>query len=222
LNKNIYKNLTILCVDDEDGVRKRVSNALSYYFKEVIEASNGKIGYEQYVEKLPDIILCDIEMPIMSGIEMIKKIRKIDVKTPVVVLTAYCNEEYLMKLINLHVQHYILKPITSEKLLDGIKEAFLGKYSGKIKLSNDIVFDVDNSLLQNLEEVITLSSRETKFLSLLSSNKGHIIYYSTIEEELWENKTMSQDALKSFIRDLRKKLPYDMIENISQVGYRFL
>ncbi len=222
MSDDIYKKLTILCVDDEDGVRRRVSNALSYYFAEVLEASNGKMGLQLYAENLPDIILCDIEMPIMNGIEMIKEIRATDRTTPIIVLTAYSNEEYLMNLINLHVQHYILKPISSEKLLDGIRAAFLGKYTGKIKLSEGIFLDIDNSSLQIKDGVVSLSFRETKFLSLLASNKEQIIYYATIEEELWENRAMSQDALKSFIRDLRKKLPYEMIENISQIGYRFL
>jgi DNA-binding response OmpR family regulator len=220
LSDDIYKKLTILCVDDEDGVRRRVSNALSYYFKEVLEAGNGKIGYELYEEHLPDIILCDVEMPIMNGIEMIKKIRKKDIKTPIVVLTAYSNEKYLMKLINLHIQHYILKPITSQKLLDGIYSALLGRSTGVISLAKSIFLDIDNNSLHVNEEVINLSSRETKFLTLIANNKEQIIYYATIEEELWESKTMSQDALKSFMRDLRKKLPYDMVENISQVGYR--
>lgn len=220
MSDDIYKNLTILCIDDEDGVRRRICNALSYYFKEVLEAPNGQVGLQLYYEHSPDIILCDVEMPIMNGIEMIKKIRAEDMSTPIIILTAYSNEEYLMKLINLHVQHYILKPVNSEKLLEGIRCAFAGKYTGRIKLTEELFLDVDNNMLHVKESSIDLSLRETKFLTLLAKNRGQIIYYSLIEEELWGDRMMSQGALKSFLRDLRKKLPYDIIENISQVGYR--
>lgn len=220
MHDDIYNNLTILCVEDEEGVRRRICNALAYYFKEVLEAKDGQVGLDLYYENSPDIILCDVEMPIMNGIEMIKKIRTEDMSTPIIILTAYSNEEYLMKLINLHVQHYILKPVNSEKLLEGIRCAFAGKYSGQIKLAEKLFLDVDNNMLQVEEESIDLSLRETKFLTLLAGNRGQIVYYSTMEEELWGDKVMSQGALKSFLRDLRKKLPHNMIENISQVGYR--
>lgn len=220
MSDDIYNNLTILCVEDEAGVRRRIANALAYYFKEVLEAQNGQVGLDSYYENSPDIILCDVEMPIMNGIEMIKKIRADDMSTPIIILTAYSNEEYLMKLINLHVQHYILKPVNSEKLLEGIRCGFAGKYTGQIKLGEELFLDLDNNMLHVKEGSIDLSLRETKFLTLLAKNRGQIIYYATIEEELWGDRVMSQGALKSFLRDLRKKLPENMIENISQVGYR--
>ncbi len=216
----MYKDLTILCVEDEDGVRKHIVNTLKYYFKDVFEACNGKEGIEIYLQNQPNIIICDIQMPVMDGIEMIKFIREKDVITPIVLLTAHNSEEYLMKLINLKVQHFILKPVNAENLQEGLEKALQGRYSGKIRLNEKSFLDIDNSILQSDEEKITLSARETKFLTLLSQNR--VIRYDEIESELWSEKSMSLDALKSFVRDLSKKLPIDLIENITQVGYKML
>lgn len=214
----LYKNLKILCVEDEEGVRKRLVNTLSYYFKEVLEASNGREGLDIYYDNEPDIILCDIQMPIMSGIEMVKEIRKDDFLTPIVFLTAFNSEEYLMELINLNIQHFILKPVTPSSLEEGIKNALKGRYSGVLKLKEDCFLDIDNSLLKVCDKKISLSAREVKFLTLLA--RGSVIKYEQIEDRIWGTKGMSESALKSFIRDLRKKLPFELIENIPQIGYK--
>ena len=216
----MYKNLSILCVEDESGVRKHLVNTLAYYFKEVYEASNGKEGLSMYQEHSPDIILCDIQMPVMDGLEMIKLIRKEDISTPIVLLTAHNSEEYLMKLINLHVQHFILKPVNAENLEEGIANALQGRYTGDLKLGENIFLNIDSSVLVVNKEEISLSFREVKFLTLLAQDR--LIRYDEIESELWSEKVMSLDALKSFVRDLRKKLPFEMIENIAQVGYKLL
>lgn len=216
----MYKDLNVLCVEDEVGVRKHIVNTLSYYFKEVYEANNGEEGLNAYYDNSPDIIISDIQMPIMDGIEMIKKIRKEDTLTPIILLTAFNSEEYLIKLINLHVQHFILKPVNAQNLEEALENSLRGKYIGLIKLASNIVLDIDALVLSVDEQKISLSLREVKFLALLS-NKA-VLYYSKIEDELWKDKNMSSDALKSFLRDLRKKLPYEIIENIPQVGYKLL
>jgi len=216
----LYKDLTILCVEDEEGVRRHIVNTLKYYFKEVLEANNGKEGLESYRQNQPDIILCDIQMPIMDGLEMIKHIREKDIATPVVLLTAHNSEEYLMKLINLQIQHFILKPVNADNLQEGLEKALQGRRLGSVKLTQNSFLDIDNFCLHVKNKEITLSLREVKFLILLSQNR--MIRYDEIENELWSEKTMSLDALKSFVRDLRKKLPFEMIENIPQVGYKLL
>ena len=83
------KNYTVLCVEDEDGIRKRLVNTLKYYFADVYEASNGEEGYELYYEYKPSIIISDIEMPKKNGIELISEIRKNDLNTIIIMLTAY-------------------------------------------------------------------------------------------------------------------------------------
>ena len=154
------KNYTILCVEDEDGIRKRLVNTLKYYFDEVYEASNAEDAYTLYYEHKPTIIISDIEMPKKNGIQLITDIRKNDLTTIVIMLTAYSSEEYLLSLINLNINHYILKPVTSETLLSGIIKAFGNKLENKIEFSDEMYFNMKERELYYQNKVITLRKRD--------------------------------------------------------------
>ncbi len=218
----IVRDLSILCVEDEKGVRKRLVNTLRFYFKNVYEADNGIEGYKIYESEDIDIIISDIDMPKSNGIELIKRVRKKDRDTPIIVLTAYSNEEYLMELINLHVNHFILKPANSTKLLEALENSLKSKKPDKIiKLNDDLLIDLSALEIRYRDGKIKITNRERLFLELLYKNKTVVSTYSQIEEYVWQNDNMSSSALKTFVKVLRKKLPYEMIENISGVGYRF-
>ncbi|MFA9373833.1 MAG: response regulator transcription factor [Poseidonibacter sp.] len=214
------KKYTILCVEDEDGIRKRLVNTLKYYFDDVLESSNGDDGYDLYQEYKPDIIISDIEMPKKNGIDMIENIRINDLKTIVIMLTAYSSEEYLLKLINLNINHYILKPVNSENLLNGIIKAFGDKLDKNIVFDEDLYFNIKEHELYFKGKVVTLRKRDKDFLLLLHKNKTNVLTYSQIEDYLWRDKSMSMSALKTFIKELRQRLPIEMISNVPQVGYR--
>jgi len=217
-----FKNYTILCVEDEDGIRKRLVNTLKYYFNDVLEASNGEEGYDLYVEYKPDIILSDIEMPHKNGVEMIELIREKDLDTTVVMITAYSNEEYLLDLINLNINHYILKPVNSDNLLNGITKALGNKLTSNLHFTSDCYFDVQKYELFYKDTEIMLRKREKEFLILLYNNINNVVTYDQIEEYIWKDKSMSMSALKTFIKEIRQKLPEDFIQNITQMGYKLI
>lgn len=214
------RNYRILCVEDEEGIRKRVVSTLKYYFDDVLEASNGEDGYDLYQEYKPDIIISDIQMPKKNGIEMVQNIRKKDLSTIIIMLTAYSSEEYLLELINLNINHYILKPITSDSLLNGIIKSFANKFEEKLELYDDIYFNMNEYELYYKDEIISLRKREKEFLLLLYKNKNSIVTYDQIEEYLWRDKSMSMSALKTFIKELRQRLPLSLIVNVPQLGYK--
>jgi two-component system, OmpR family, response regulator VanR len=216
------KNYTVLCVEDEEGIRKRLVNTLKYYFTEVYEASNGEEGYELYYEHKPNIIISDIEMPLKNGIAMISNIRKDDLSTIVIMLTAYSSEEYLLSLINLNINHYILKPVNSENLLNGIIKAFGDKLENKIKFTDEVYFNMKKRELYYKEELIVLRKRDKDFLLLLHENRNRVLSYETIEEYIWKDRSMSMSALKTFIKELRQRLPIDLIVNVPQEGYKLI
>ena len=111
------KNLTCLYVEDEDFIRDSFSLMLKRYFKELFIAKNGKEGLEIYKEKRPDIIISDIRMPEMDGIEMAKKIKEINPKAYIIFITAFSDIEYLKEAIEIGVEGYITKPIDRKILL---------------------------------------------------------------------------------------------------------
>lgn len=213
------KNISILCVEDENGIREAVVNTLKYYFKDVYEASDGNEGFELYEYYKPKIVLTDIQMKNSNGIEFVKKIRKNDLDTMIIMLTAHSNEEYLMDLINLNINHYILKPLNLKKLNIAL-EKYLHKATKSIYLSEDLVLDLQKrELIYKSSEIIFLRKREKDFLHLLYEKKGTILKYEEIEFELWNDKEMTSHALKSFIKELRNKMPVNVIKNVPQEGY---
>lgn len=157
-----------------------------------------------------------------NGIELVKNIRLINTKTPIIILSAYSKEEYLLKLINLKIDHYILKPATNKKLFSAISKALLADENIKLELSPEIHLDMTNSILQYKNEKIHLRKKEKYFLELLYRNQNCVTTYDLIEEYIWVDKMMTQNALKTFVKELRQKLPYNIIENIIQEGYKLL
>ena len=195
-------------------------NTLKYYFKEVYEASNADVGYELYYEHKPSVIISDIEMPKKNGIQMVSEIRKNDSSTIIIMLTAYSSEEYLFNLINLNINQYILKPVISENLLNAIIKSFGNRLEQKIKFTEDIYFNTVKRELYFKDEIVSLRKRDKEFLLLLHENKHRILTYEMIEEYIWKDKSMSMSALKTFIKELRQRLPIDFIVNVNQEGYK--
>ncbi|MDD3007983.1 MAG: response regulator transcription factor [Arcobacter sp.] len=213
------KNISVLCVEDEDGIRQTIVNTLNYYFKDVYEATSGNEGFELYEYYKPKIVITDIQMRDGNGVELVKRIRENDFETMIIMLTAHSNEEYLMDLINLNINHYILKPLNLKKLSQAL-EKYLVKSSKPVMLSDDLLFDLQKrELIYKNSEIIPLRKREKDFLYLLYEKKGSILKYEEIEFELWNDKEMTTHALKSFIKELRNKLPVNVIKNVPQEGY---
>ena len=213
------KNISVLCVEDEDGIRQTIVNTLNYYFKDVYEATSGNEGFELYKYYKPKIVITDIQMRDGNGVELVKRIRENDFETMIIMLTAHSNEEYLMDLINLNINHYILKPLNLKKLSQAL-EKYLVKSSKPVMLSDDLLFDLQKrELIYKGSEIIPLRKREKDFLYLLYEKKGSILKYEEIEFELWNDKEMTTHALKSFIKELRNKLPVNVIKNVPQEGY---
>ena len=216
------QNYTVLCVEDEEGIRKRLVNTLKYYFKDVYEANNGEDGFDMYQEYKPSLIISDIEMPNQNGISMIEQIRQNDFDTIVIMITAYSNEEYLLELINLNINQYILKPVNSDSLLSGIVKAFGNSLNEVINFSENMHFDKTQMELFYKNELVPLRKRDKEFLLLLHKNRNGVLTYDLIEEYLWRDKSMSLSALKTFIKEFRQRIPVDIITNVPQIGYKIL
>ncbi len=225
MNERLYKelkNIPILCVEDEDGIREVIVQTLKYYFDEVYEARDGNEAFECYEYYKPKIILTDIQMKNCDGVEFIKQVRATDLNTTIFVLTAFSNEEYLMDLINLNISHYILKPLNLKKLNEALIK-YLSKNHKPIKITEELILDIEKrELIYKDSEIIPLRKREKDFLQLLLQRRDTIVTYMQIEEELWIDKEMTTHALKSFIKDLRAKLPINIIKNVPQEGYTLI
>lgn len=129
---NGLKDCVVLYVEDEKSVQMQTQMILKDFVKEVYLASNGEEGLKIALEKDIDIIVTDILMPVMNGIEMLKKLKNEHNRTiPTIITTAFTETEYLMEAIALKVDGFIMKPINVKDLISTIYSAMLPKLHSK-------------------------------------------------------------------------------------------
>merc|ERR1711879_93109 len=126
-NVSILKNITILYAEDEAALREITLNILRGFTKKQLVAKNGAEGLELFKENESeiDLIITDVNMPIMNGLEMIREIKKINSNIPIIVATAFSNTEYLLEAIDIGVDKYVLKRIDMKKLLQLMSQSLL-------------------------------------------------------------------------------------------------
>ncbi len=219
------QKLTILYAEDEEGIRKNIADSLQYYVKEVFEASDGKEAYEIFEEKQPDIILSDIHMPNLNGIDFVKKVRQTNRKTPIVMITAHTDKKYLLDAVELHMEKYIVKPVELEPLLEVLEKCVqILDLNNRITLETDknYIYDYDKKELKYKDESIPLNKKEMLFFEVMVTNQNRITTYEELQDKVWGYDIMTDSALRSLVRNLRRKLPTDIIFNLSGTGYRFV
>ena len=215
--------LSLLYVEDEDFIRENAVLFLEDSFTTIYQADNAFSALDIYHDKKPDIIITDISMPKMSGIEMCERIRRHDDKTPIIITTAHTNTEYLLKAIELQLIKYLLKPLEEEALVEAIQACFeklQNHGSNIVKLTPSHTFDTFNKILFCDKQEVKLTSKEIQFLTLLLKNPTHVCGYQEIENYLFFDSGMSEDALKTLVKNLRKKIDKTVIENHSKIGYK--
>jgi len=218
---NKFEVFTILYIEDDAGIRSVNSRILKRMFQKVHEAADGKEGYELYLQHKPHIILTDIKMPRMDGIELSKKIRENDSKVKIIISTAFSDKDYLLAAVELNLERYLVKPLTKRNLIPALEKAILGiQSSSKLYISKDFYYNHNTELFYYQDNIIEMNKKELLFLSLLVKNDCRVVTYLEIEQVVWEHEYMSIHSLRTTIGFLRKKLPYNAISNVSNMGYR--
>jgi len=221
------KNYTLLYAEDEMIIRMSISKYLENYLKKIYTATNGKEALKKYYEKKPDIVLLDINMPYLGGLEVAREIRKENEQIPIVIITAYTDTQLLLEAVELNLTKYILKPVVNEKL-DEMMDLVSKKLKSKniVYLKGGYYFDTKALLLfNNKREEIHLTKNERKLVSLLINSKGQFVSSEIIEYHIWGDLAIEIDCksrLKSLLNGLRKKLPKDIIQNNYSLGYRLM
>jgi len=138
-------------------------------------------------------------------------------------LSAFLDTKYLLEAIELNLVKYLTKPIKQEELNTALIQCtnnLRNNNSNKIYFSKDCVFNITKKSLQFQNTNIKLTQKEMNILNLFCSNLKRVITYQEIENVVWYDSVMSEDALRSLIKKLRKKLPHGALENIAKVGYK--
>jgi len=215
------KNSTILYIEDDDITRDNISSYLKRQCKKLYIASNGEEGLELFKEHEPAIVITDIEMPKLNGIEMSKRIRKISSTTQIIITTAYASQEYLIQAVNLRLVQYIVKPISLPKLnsaLSDCEEFLEEEVDTKKYFDTSTFYDIYTKELVKDDKIISLSKNERALLEVLLKNYPAPTSYEAIQSNVYEFAT-SKNAIKLLVKSLRQKIEKEAIANISGLGY---
>ena len=224
---NKTHKFTLLYIEDDKALQEQFLRVLKPRFKEVYEASNGVEALTMYMQYHPDIMLVDINIPKIDGLEVIKRVRQSDKETAIVVLSAYSDQEKLLNAIKLGLSDYLVKPVSHKKLLALLEEIALNVENKKeknavVELQNGYIWGKEEKILSHNNKMISLTKREISLLDFLIERLNNIVTPEVIESLLWEDEGDSDhySSLSHLLKRLRKKLPEELIENIYGEGYR--
>jgi len=214
---------TLLYVEDEAPIRMVTKMFLEPYFTKIFEAQDGLEAFQIYEEEAPNLIITDIEMPHLNGLELCRKIRKEDKETPIIITTAYTSVDYLLEAVSLNLIKYLGKPLIEEEIIEALENSFElleSKYPSVVQLTEELYYDTLNQSLLESKGLITLSQYQSRLLNILIKNKHRIVSYTEIEHEIWYDKVMTADTLRTLVRKTRKLVGKEVIQNISKTGYK--
>lgn len=183
VDKKLLKRLKVLYVEDDTSIRNELSSLLSNFFDNVYTADDGKSGLELYTKKQDeiDVIIADINMPKLNGIEMVEKIREFDKNVPVIFATAYSDNNFLSGAIKLKVFEYIVKPIDIRKLMTVLADLatiiyndfLLNQQNKELKKFKDILYS--NNIVVRTNKNMKISFVNNLFCEITGFDKKELI-----------------------------------------------
>ncbi len=218
---NQLKSKNILFLEDNMSFANNTIEFLNIYFEKVIHCSSVKKALTAFNEHRVDVIISDIKVEDGSGLDFISKVRDIDLEVPIVILSAHKDEAFLFKAIPLNITSYELKPLNYDNfinLLIKLNSSFEVKQT--VALSKNLEYDFKKHEILLDKEVVNLTKKEALFIELLLKHSDDIATNEMIQNTIWENKLMSDAAVKNFVFRLRKKLKHDVIITVQGFGYR--
>jgi len=226
-NKKIEYSL--LFIEDEDDTRKNYVRYLQRYFENVYEARDGEEGYRIYLDKKPDILIIDINIPLLNGLDLLKKIRQKDHTTRAIMLTAHSEKHFLLEAVSLKLTNYLVKPITRDELKSALHQVieeitqFSINSKKLLRLKDNHTWNLESKELFKEHTSVILTTKEKMILEILFNNLNQDISYDTIIVEVWDSFEKDKiSSLKTLIKNVRKKLPEDTITNVYGIGYKVI
>ena len=223
---------TILYAEDDQVTRENYTFALKKYFQEVYTAGDGKEALMIYHEKKPDVLLLDINMPYMDGLDVVETIRKYDKEIPILMLTAHSDREKLLKAIPLGLFEYLVKPIRDDVFRDTMRRLIEQiKMKDLIYLKDGFTWNQAYRELSYQQSYINLSEKENLLITILAGSVGHYFSQDILISDIWKDEEINashETKLIQLIYRLHKKITSNtglnilLVENSYALGYRLL
>ncbi len=226
---NYTKNLKVLYVEDDEAFAKSTMEVLEVFFNHIDLSVNGKDGLYQYNkyfkenDKYYDLVITDIFMPKLNGLELSKKIYEINDSQLIIVISAINNSDYLIEFINIGIEYFVSKPFDIDDITKVLYKSSLKIAEVKSNINN-FKWSTMSSELRYKDDVIKLTKKEIKLCKLLISNVNAIVSINNILKSLWDvtDTNINVNTLNPIISRLRKKLPEQLIQSIYGVGYKIM
>lgn len=219
----------ILIIDDEVQIRRLLEITLSANGFKIIEASTGKEGVTLAASQQPNLIILDLGLPDIDGLDVINKLREWYLK-PIIILSVRNSEYDIVKALDNGANDYLTKPFRTGELLARIRVALRQNQNiaeNPILEFGTLSIDLANHTVRKNNELIKLTSTEYSLLALLAKNEGRVLTHQYILKEVWGMSYIEQTQyLRVFIAQLRKKIEDDptkpkLLNTESGIGYRF-
>lgn len=223
------ENKNILIIDDEVQIRRLLEISLSNYEFNTVFAANGKDGLIAAATHSPSLIILDLGLPDIDGLQLLLKFREWFTK-PIIVLSVRNSEEDIISALDNGANDYLTKPFRSGELIARIRAAIRMNEKGKdtpLMEFGTLSIDMINHVVRKNGEIIKLTTTEFSLLSLLAKNSGRVLTHQFILKEIWGYGYVEQTQyLRVFIAQLRKKIEDNpanplLLITESGIGYRF-
>jgi DNA-binding response OmpR family regulator len=216
----------VLLLEDDITLNDTISDYLQEHDFEVFCAFDGEEANALLYEHRFDLLLLDVNVPSLSGFDLLLQNRKNGIKTPAVFITSLNSMDSFEKGFDSGCDDYIRKPFELKELLIRIqaiiKRGFFHENSDRVELGENIAFDTNNAILYENEKPINLKLKELKLLKLFLQHQNELLSHERIYEQVWEyDEEPSDTSLRTYIKNLRKILGKDRITSVKKLGYRF-
>ena len=221
---------TILVIDDDDSLRDTVSLMLEKEGYRTVQASEGRSGFEQTLLLRPDLMLVDLRLPGMSGVEICKQVRAAQVATPIIVLSAVGDEIDKVLLLEIGADDYVVKPFGARELMARIRAVLRRSSSEVLKILHigDVEVDLERRTVTRGNEEIKLTPAEYNLLAFFLHHPDRPLTRDMLLNSVWGYNFMSNTrTVDAHVLRLRQKLEAEPniprhILTVHGVGYRFL
>ncbi len=217
--------MKILLLEDDYMLSDIIVSFLKEKFYDVVQVEDGESAVERASTDKFDLMILDINVPKLSGIDVVKNIRSYSDTTPIILITAYQDTTHLKKGFQSGCDDYIKKPFDLEELelrINNIKKRFSIESDNKIKIDNETYIIPSKNLLIIKDKNLQLANKETQILLYLSSRKKIVISSNELIQNIWRYEDMPTDAtIRVYIKNLRSILGKNKIKTIRGSGYYF-
>lgn len=220
-----FRDLTVLFADDDGETADSMAAILGHHFSEVVVARDGSQALQLFTEASPDIVLLDITMPGINGLEVARQLRAHNADIPIAILTCHDDREKLLRAVPLGLVDYLLKPITTAALRELLQRCLVQlELRGRLRyaFSGGAVYFPATQKLCRAQCELPLSRNEKRFLDYMLAHRGRLVATERICARLADDRhqPLTVQGLRNLVHRLRAKLGRNAIVCERDLGYR--